>query len=110
MSAGQYYVCVIFGRITLIDRIPGRPGYWKGRCSCGTPVEKRIDNLKRPGEHSCGMCRINVRQGYTQLAERLATLEIEVRGLKEKIGDQQLNQDQQLEICQRPSPSIPHEE
>src|SRR5256885_1217101 len=43
-----------FGRITLESPVPGKPGHWRGRCECGNAVEKRLDNLKRPGDHSCG--------------------------------------------------------
>jgi hypothetical protein len=46
-----------FDRITLEAPVPGRPGYWTGRCDCGTPVVYRVDNLKRPGLHTCDHCR-----------------------------------------------------
>lgn len=49
-----------FGRITLHERVPEKPGYWRGECSCGNLVEKRIDNLKRPGNHSCGKCPVTI--------------------------------------------------
>lgn len=56
MPVKQNHSGRIYGRITLSAPVPGKPGYWQGTCSCGNPVEKRIDNLKRPGVHSCGKC------------------------------------------------------
>ncbi len=62
-----------FGRITLSEPIPGKTGYWKGKCSCGHPVQKRLDNLKRPGDHSCGKCVHPTTD--TSLEERVRRLE-----------------------------------
>src|SRR5581483_11970158 len=64
-----------FGRITLSQPVPGKTGYWKGTCSCGRPVEKRLDNLKRPGDHSCGKCLAPAPIADTNLEERVRRLE-----------------------------------
>lgn len=64
-----------FGRITLSEPVSGKTGYWKGKCSCGNPVEKRIDNLKRPGVHSCGKCLAPNSTPGTDLEERVRRLE-----------------------------------
>lgn len=56
MPVGIDYSGATFGRITLHERVPGKPGYWRGVCACGNPVIKRLDNLKKPGFHSCGKC------------------------------------------------------
>lgn len=56
MPVATNYSGRTFGRITLSEPVLGKAGYWKGTCACGNPVEKRIDNLKRPGLHSCGNC------------------------------------------------------
>jgi len=57
MAARNDYSGITLGRITLSAQVAGKPGYWQGTCSCGNTVEKRLDNLKRPGNHSCGRCR-----------------------------------------------------
>lgn len=70
-----------FGRITLSAPVPGKSGYWKGTCSCGNPVEKRIDNLKRPGDHSCGRCYPTTLGPDAVLEERVRRLEVIVSRL-----------------------------
>jgi hypothetical protein len=79
MPVATNYAGRTFSRITLAEPVPGKAGYWKGTCSCGTPVEKRIDNLKRPGEHSCGKCP-------PQIPTTSAALEQRVRVLEQIIG------------------------
>jgi hypothetical protein len=75
MPVMQNYAGRTFGRITLFELVPGKSGYWKGTCSCGNPVEKRIDNLKRPGDHSCGKCLPPVPTADANLEERVRRLE-----------------------------------
>lgn len=73
------YVGQRFGRITLVAPVEGRPNYWKGRCDCGNVVERRLDNLKRPGLHSCPSC---VHTPRKFLETRVAELECEVKALR----------------------------
>lgn len=75
MPVKRNYAGRTFGRITLDAPSDTRPGYWKGRCSCGNPVEKRIDNLKRPGDHSCGKCPIPTHPHAPDLELRVRALE-----------------------------------
>jgi hypothetical protein len=75
MPATQNHAGRTFGRITLAAPVPGKSGYWKGTCSCGNPVEKRLDNLKRPGDHSCGKCLAPAPTADTHLEERVRRLE-----------------------------------
>jgi hypothetical protein len=86
MPVKQSYAGRTFGQITLDAPVENRPGYWKGRCSCGNPVEKRIDNLKRPGNHTCGRCTPSPRPPEPETAVRLATLETEVAALREELA------------------------
>jgi hypothetical protein len=71
----QDYAGRTFGRITLDAPSETRPGYWRGRCSCGSPLEKRIDNLKRPGDHSCGKCPNSTPGEARDLEHRIRALE-----------------------------------
>ncbi len=64
-----------FGRITLSAPVPGKSGYWQGTCSCGNPVQKRLDNLKRPGDPSCGRCLAPAPATNFHLEERVRRLE-----------------------------------
>lgn len=81
-----------FGRITLESPIPGRPGYWRARCQCGNGVEKRLDNLKRPGDHSCGHCGTrtspltdaDIRASLAALEARIAQLSRDLTALQEQ--------------------------
>ncbi len=75
MRTRQDYAGRTFGRITLDAPSETRPGYWRGRCSCGNPVEKRIDNLKRPGDHSCGQCTTPTPGQAPDLEHRVRALE-----------------------------------
>ena len=65
-----------FGSITLLAPVPRKPGYWTGTCSCGNAVEKRIDNLNRPGNHSCGECYLATLATNATLEERVRRLEL----------------------------------
>lgn len=86
----------IFGGITLTTPVPGKTGYWRGICSCGNAVEKRIDNLNRPGRHTCGRCyptnpatdptlEERVRRLEDALAKLTANASTETRPLPEKL-------------------------
>jgi len=75
MPVMQNHAGRTFGRITLIAPVPGKTGYWKGTCSCGNPVQKRLDNLKRPGVHSCGKCLAPAPAANFNLEERVHRLE-----------------------------------
>ena len=74
-SAKQDYARRTFGQITLVARSDARPGFWKGRCRCGNAVEKRIDNLTRPGNHTCGKCYLAAPPPGPDLEERVRRLE-----------------------------------
>ncbi len=76
MPVATNYSGRTFGRITLSAPVPGKSGYWKGTCSCGNPVEKRLDNLKRPGDHSCGKCLAPAHTTDANLGERVRRLEL----------------------------------
>ena len=76
MPIKQNHAGRTFGQITLHEPSPTKPGYWKGTCSCGNPVEKRLDNLKRPGNHTCGKC-------YQSVQVTDGTLEARVRRLEQ---------------------------
>ena len=84
MPAKQNYANRTFGQITLDAPSDSRAGYWKGRCRCGNPVEKRIDNLTRPGNHTCGMCYLappaepNLEFRVCRLEETVAALSTRV--------------------------------
>lgn len=92
MPPNRSYSGQQFGRITLESPIPGRPGYWRGHCDCGHEVEKRLDNLKRPGDHACGNCgsatppltQTEIRASLAATAERLGRLDQELASLKEQ--------------------------
>ena len=73
MPVMQNHAGRTFGRLTLTAPVPGKSGYWTGTCSCGRPVEKRVDNLKRPGDHSCGKCLAPTADG--DLEQRVRRLE-----------------------------------
>lgn len=75
MPVMQNHAGRTFGRITLSEPVSGKSGYWKGTCSCGRSVEKRIDNLKRPGHHSCGTCLAPNFTANTDLEQRVRRLE-----------------------------------
>ena len=75
MGVGRDYTAAAFGSITLVSRVPGKPGYWRGSCACGNPVEKRIDNLKRSGNHSCGKCLPPAPVSNISLEHRVRRLE-----------------------------------
>lgn len=71
-----------FGSITLASPVPGRPGYWNGTCYCGNTVVKRIDNLKRPGDHSCGRCRQPSAITPAEVLAQLKKVERELNGIQ----------------------------
>lgn len=75
MPVKQDYARRTFGQITLVARSATRPGFWKGRCRCGNLVEKRIDNLTRPGNHTCGRCYLAAPTTEPDLEERVRRLE-----------------------------------
>lgn len=75
MPVKQDYARRTFGQITLVARSATRPGFWKGRCRCGNLVEKRIDNLTRPGNHTCGKCYLAAPTTEPDLEERVRRLE-----------------------------------
>lgn len=75
MPVKQDYARRTFGQITLVARSETRPGFWKGRCRCGNVVEKRIDNLTRPGNHTCGECYLATPPSESDLEERVRRLE-----------------------------------
>ena len=75
MPVKQDYARRSFGQITLVARSDTRPGFWKGRCRCGNLVEKRIDNLTRPGNHTCGKCYQATPTTESDLEERVRRLE-----------------------------------
>lgn len=75
MPMKQDYARRTFGQITLLARSDTRPGFWKGRCRCGNLVEKRIDNLTRPGNHTCGKCYLAAPTTELDLEERVRRLE-----------------------------------
>ncbi len=87
MSVKQDHAGKRFGQIVLDAPVPGRPGYWKGTCGCGNQqVVKRLDNLKRPGRHSCGTCRQQQSFTATDTPAALATLVAEVASLREELA------------------------
>jgi hypothetical protein len=75
MPVKHSYAGRTFGQITLSNPVPGKTGYWTGTCSCGNAVEKRIDNLKRPGNHSCGKCYLPNHATGKLLEDRVRRLE-----------------------------------
>jgi hypothetical protein len=75
MPVKQDYARRTFGQITLVARSDTRPGFWKGQCRCGNIVEKRIDNLTRPGNHTCGKCYLATPYTEPDLEERIRRLE-----------------------------------
>lgn len=82
------YASQRFGKITLQAPIPGRPGYWQGQCDCGNAVAKRIDNLKRPGEHSCGQCILpSSVPANTTTTDRLKALEEQTSHLHQVLAE-----------------------
>ncbi len=88
MPVKQDYARSTFGQITLVARSEKRPGFWKGRCRCGNVVEKRIDNLTRPGNHTCGKCYLATPTTISDLEERVRQLEELVARLSPQVeGD-----------------------
>ncbi len=75
MPPRRNYAGRTFGQITLDAPSATRPGYWKGRCRCGNPVEKRIDNLTRSGNHTCGKCYLASPPTELGLEDRVRRLE-----------------------------------
>jgi hypothetical protein len=75
MPVKQDYARRTFGQITLVARSETRSSFWKGRCRCGNDVEKRIDNLTRPGNHTCGKCYLATQPTKPGLEERVRRLE-----------------------------------
>ena len=75
MPVKQDYARRTYGQITFLARSDTRPGFWKGRCRCGNVIEKRIDNLTRPGNHTCGKCNLATPPTEPDLEERVRRLE-----------------------------------
>ncbi len=74
-----------FGSITLSEPVIGKSGYWKGRCRCGNIVVKRLDNLTRPGNHTCGKCYLATPPTESDLEERVRRLEDLVARLSPRV-------------------------
>lgn len=85
MPVKQDYARRTFGQITLLARSDTRPGFWKGQCRCGNLVEKRIDNLTRPGNHTCGKCYLAVPPTELGLEDRVRRLEEVVARLSPQV-------------------------
>lgn len=85
MPVKQNHARRTFGQITLDAPSPSRPGYWIGQCRCGNPVEKRIDNLTRPGNHTCGKCYLSTQIIEPSLEDRVRRLEEIVAGLSPRV-------------------------
>ncbi len=75
MPVKKDYARRTFGQITLVSRSDSRPGFWKGQCRCGNVVEKRIDNLTRPGNHTCGNCSQALPPADSDLQDRVRRVE-----------------------------------
>jgi|SRR5579864_7090124 len=86
MPVKRNYSGRTFGQITLDAPAENRPGYWKGRCICGNEVQKRIDNLKRPGNHTCGRCKPVPRIVEPETAARIAALEAALTLIRQEIA------------------------
>lgn len=94
MATRNDYAQQRFSRIVLESPVPDKPGYWQGHCDCGNTVQKRPDNLKRPGDHSCGRCRAPVPAASPDnpgsdpdVIARLTALEVQNSQLRHELAD-----------------------